>query len=85
MNSTALPRLVGMYFLWLLAAGSVAVTVAVVVTELMVVVGLIDRSGGGYGLSLSIVTGACFVVLAVIPFLFRDRFRMDDHRETEPT
>ncbi len=78
-------RLIAMYALWLLAAGSVAVTVAVVVTELMVVVGLIDRSEGGYGVSLSIVTGACFVLLAAIPFLFRDRFRVDDHREAEPT
>lgn len=78
-------RLIWMYLLWLLAAGSVAVTVAVVVTELMAMVGLVDHSGSGYGLSLSIVTGTCFVVLAAVPFAFRDRFRMDDHREVEPS
>lgn len=76
-------RLVGMYVLWLLAAGSVAVTLAVVLTEVLVITNVIDRSGSGYGLSLSIVTASSFVVLAVIPFVFRDRFRIDEDQKPE--
>ncbi|MEZ5174897.1 MAG: hypothetical protein R2823_01660 [Acidimicrobiia bacterium] len=76
------PRLVGMYALWLLASGSIAVTVAVLATEVLAIIGLVDRSGGDYGLSLSIVTGAAFVALALVPVIFRDRFR-DDKREAE--
>ncbi|MDA2980136.1 MAG: hypothetical protein O3B42_10325 [Actinomycetota bacterium] len=69
-------RLVLMFGAWLLAAGAVAVTVAVVVTEIFVVVGMVDRSGSSYRLMLNIVTGVTFVALAVIPFVFRNRFRI---------
>ena len=65
-----------MFGAWLLAAGAVAVTVAVVVTEIFVVVGMVDRSGSSYRLMLNIVTGVTFVALAVIPFVFRNRFRI---------
>jgi membrane protein YdbS with pleckstrin-like domain len=70
------PRLILMFGAWLLAAGAVAVTAAVVVTEIFVVVGLVDRSGSSYRLSLNIVTGVTFVALAAIPFVFKNRFRI---------
>lgn len=69
-----------MFAAWLLAAGAVAVTVAVVVVEILVVIGLIDRSGSGYGLWLNVATGAAFVVLAAIPFVFKTRFRPEAGR-----
>lgn len=67
-------RLVLMYAAWILAAGSVAVTIAVIVTEVFVVLGLIDRSSGAYGSSLGFVTAGVFLALAAIPFVFRSRF-----------
>jgi len=67
-------RLILMYVAWLLAAGSVAVTIAVLTTELFAAVGLVDRSGAGYGYSLGVMTAVLFVALAVVPFAFRDRF-----------
>lgn len=76
------PRLVGMFILWLLAAGSVALSVAVVVTEVLVITGVVDRSGSGYGFSLSIMTGSIFVVLAVVPFVFRHRFVQNEDRDS---
>lgn len=76
------PRLIGMFILWLLAAGSVALSVAVVLTEVLVITGIIDRSGSGYGFSLSIVTGSVFVVLAVVPFVFRHRFLHNEGRDS---
>jgi hypothetical protein len=72
-------KLVLMFVAWLFAAGAVAVTVAVVVTEMLAIAGVVDRSGASYGVSLNVITGVAFVALAVVPFVFRTRFgRADD-------
>ena len=68
------PRLILMFAAWLHAAGAIAVTVGVVVTEILVLVGVVSRSGAGYGRSLGVPTAAVFVVLVLVPFLWRDRF-----------
>ncbi|MCB1247414.1 MAG: hypothetical protein KDB69_09115 [Acidimicrobiia bacterium] len=62
---------------WILASGAIALSVAVLLTELLGVFGVVDRSGSGYGVSLRILTVAIFVVLATVPFVFRARFRAD--------
>lgn len=67
-------KLVLMYGAWLLAAGAIAVTIAVVLTEILVLIGAVERAGSGYGTSLNIFTAATFLALASVPFLFRDRF-----------
>jgi hypothetical protein len=72
-------KLVLMFVAWLFAAGAIAVTVAVVVTEMLAIAGVVDRSGASYGVSLNVITGVAFVALAIVPFVFRDRFgRADD-------
>lgn len=76
-------RLVLMYVAWLLAAGSVAVTIAVIVTEVFVVLGFVDRSSGAYGSSLGVITALLFVVLAAVPFVFRRRFAPPSSEEVE--
>ncbi len=70
-------KLLLFYAAWLFAAGAIALTFAVVATEILALVGTVDRSGSSYGLSLNLITGVTFVVLALVPFLFRDRFRPD--------
>lgn len=75
-------KLVLMFVAWLFAAGAIAVTVAVVVTEILSLIGIVDRSGSSYGLSLNLVTGVTFVALAFVPFVFRKRFVADDETET---
>jgi hypothetical protein len=73
-----------MFVAWLFAAGAIAVTVAVVVTEVLSVAGIVDRSESGYGVSLNIVTGITFVVLASVPFVFRHRFVEDANAQAGP-
>jgi len=70
-------KLVLMYVAWLFAAGAIAITVAVVLTEVLSVVGVVDRSGSGYGISLNLLTAITFVALASVPFVFRSRFVAD--------
>jgi hypothetical protein len=76
-------KLLMLYAAWLLAAGAIALTFAVVVTEVLSAIGLVDRSGSSYGISLNIVTAATFVALATIPFVFRTRFRDGAEQPTE--
>jgi hypothetical protein len=72
-----------MYGAWLLAAGSVAVTLAVIVTESFVVLGFVDRSSGAYGSSIGVVTAVVFAVLAAVPFVFRKRFVVSDGEKAD--
>jgi hypothetical protein len=67
-------KLVFMFIAWLFAAGAIAITVAVVLTEILSLVGIVDRSGSSYGVSLNVVTAVTFVTLASVPFVFRARF-----------
>ena len=67
-------KLVFMFIAWLFAAGAIAITVAVVLTEILSLVGIVDRSGASYGVSLNVVTAITFVALASVPFVFRARF-----------
>jgi hypothetical protein len=76
-------KLLLLYTAWLLAAGAIALTLAVVVTEVLSAIGMVDRSDSTYGLSLNIVTAVTFAVLAAIPFVFRNRFDPVDE-PTEP-
>ena len=63
-----------MFVAWLFAAGAIAVTVAIVLTEVLWIVGIVDRSDSSYGLSLNLLTAVTFVALASVPFVFRGRF-----------
>ena len=78
-------KLVMMYLAWLLAAGAIALTGSVVTTELAASLGIVDRSGNSYGWSLNLLTGVFFVVLALVPFLYRSRFSPDDDHRPETT
>ena len=71
-------KLVLMFVAWLFAAGAIAVTVAVVLTEILSLIGVVSRSESSYGLSLNLVTGITFLALASVPFVFRNRFASDD-------
>ena len=77
-------KLLLLFIAWLLAAGAIAITVAVVVTEILSLIGIVDRSDASYGLSLNIITGATFVALASVPFVFRSRFAVDSREAAEP-
>jgi hypothetical protein len=45
----------------------------------------VDRSGGSYGWSLNLLTAVFFLVLALVPFLYRSRFSPDKDPGAETT
>ena len=77
-------KLVLMFVAWLFAAGAIAIIAAVVMTEILSLIGVVDRSEPSYGLSLNLVTGVTFVALASVPFVFRTRFVAEGEAETDP-
>ena len=77
-------KLVLMFVAWLFAVGAIAVTVAVVLTEILSLIGVVNRSESSYGLSLNLVTGITFLALASVPFVFRKRFVADVDGQAAP-
>ena len=67
-------KLVAFFIAWIFASMTIAVVTAVVVTEILTLLGAVATGTRGYDLSLNIVTFATFAVLVSIPFVFRRRF-----------
>ncbi len=59
---------------WTLASMAIGVVTAIVGTEILKVVGIVETGTPGYNLSLNVITFTTFVVLVAIPFVFRKRF-----------
>ncbi len=70
-------KLVALGVAWVLAALAVAVVTAIVLTELLRVVGVVDGGGSSYAIALNGVAVVVFVVLVSVPILFRKRFTDD--------
>jgi len=71
-------KLILLSIAWVLASLTMGVVVAVIVTEVLRLAGIVETGSPGYSLSLNIVTFSVFVVLVAVPFVFRKRFTGDD-------
>ncbi|MGI9666824.1 MAG: hypothetical protein ACR2N2_06945 [Acidimicrobiia bacterium] len=67
-------KIIGMAIAWAFAAGFIAVVTAILVAEVLRLVGIVDSGDGSYGVSLNIVFGVVFVALLAVPVVFRRRF-----------
>lgn len=70
-------KLVVLGVAWVLAALAVAVVTAIVLTELLRVVGVVEAGGSSYAIALNGSAVVVFVVLVSVPILFRKRFTDD--------
>lgn len=59
---------------WILASIAIAVVAAIVLTELLDVIGIVESGETSYTFAINTILLAVFVVLVLIPYLFRDRF-----------
>jgi hypothetical protein len=75
-------KLVGLTIAWILASVAIAVVVSIVLTELLVLVGLIDWGTPEYSWAINGIALAMFVVVVSVPIFFRKRFTSP---ETEST
>ncbi len=67
-------KLIVLAVAWVLASLTMGVVVAVFVTEILRLVGVVESGSSGYSTSLDVVTLVVFVGLVAVPFVFRDRF-----------
>ena len=59
---------------WVLAAVAIAVVTSIVLTELLVLVGVVDWASSQYAWVINVVALVTFLVLVSVPFVFRKRF-----------
>ena len=63
---------------WVLASITIGVVTGVLVTEVLVLVGLVDAGSTEYSVSLNIISLSLFVVVGSVPLLFRGRFESSE-------
>lgn len=71
-------KLIWMSLLWLLASVMIAVVTAIVAVELLRLLGAVESGAQSYTVALNVVFAIVFVVLVLVPFVFRDRFTIRD-------
>jgi hypothetical protein len=67
-------KLIVLTIAWVLASVAMGVVIGILVTETLVLVGVVDSGTSQYRLTLNISTFTAFVVVVAIPFVFRGRF-----------
>ena len=67
-------KLIVLTVTWVLASITIGVVVGVFLTEILVLIGIVDAGSTEYGISLNIIALSVFVVVVVVPLVFRKRF-----------
>ena len=67
-------RVIGLLIAWTLASIMIAVVTAIVATEVLRLVGLVETGESSYSIAINTVFVIVLVVLVAVPFVFRRRF-----------
>jgi hypothetical protein len=67
-------KLIGLGIAWMLASIAIAVVAAMLGTELLDVVGVVESGETSYTVAINSILVLVFVGLILVPFLLRDRF-----------
>ncbi len=67
------PKLVGLLVAWALAAIAIAVVAAIVLTEFLDLIGVVESGQPSYSWAINGIALVVFVVLVAMPFLLRGR------------
>ena len=67
-------KLVGLMAGWILAAIAIAIVVSIVLTEFLVLVGIIEWATPQYAWAINGFALVTFVALVSVPLVFRSRF-----------
>jgi len=71
-------KLLGLGIAWVLTAIAIAVVFAIVLTELLGAIGVVESGRSSYSWAINGIALFVFVVLVALPFLLRDRFEATD-------
>jgi hypothetical protein len=75
-------KLIGLAIAWMLASLAIAFVAAIILTELLDVIGLVESGESSYTVVINIILLVVFAGLVLVPFLFRGRFVDPDRNET---
>lgn len=76
-------KLIGLGTAWMLAGLAIAVVTAILVTELLDVIGVVESGETSYTFAINTVLLVVFIGLLLVPFIFRGRFVDSDVDEVE--
>lgn len=67
-------KLILLFVAWLFASVMIAVVIAILGTEVLRLVGIVESGESSYSVALNVLFGVVFVALVAVPFVFRRRF-----------
>ena len=67
-------KLVALMIGWVLAAIAIAIVTAILLTEVLVLIGIVDGGTPSYSLALNGLALVVFIPLVLVPIIFRKRF-----------
>ena len=70
-------KLIVLTIAWVFASITIGVVVGVILTEVLVLIGLVDNGSREYTVSLNIIAFSAFAVVVTLPLVFRKRFAVD--------
>jgi hypothetical protein len=71
-----------MFVAWVLASVMMAVVTAIIVTEILRAIGIVDSGSSSYSIAINLTFVLVFVALVAVPFVFRKRFALDANDES---
>lgn len=76
-------KLIGLGIAWALASIAIAFVAAILGTELLDVVGIVESGESSYTIAINAIMLAVFIGLILVPFFLRNRFVDPDVSEVE--
>ena len=78
-TGSALPtwKIILMLIAWAFVAAFMGVVTAIVGTEILRLIGVVDDNTNSYQISINVIWAVVFVVVLAVPFVFRNRFISD--------
>jgi hypothetical protein len=67
-------KLIVLTIAWVFASITIGIVVGVILTEILVLIGLVDNGSREYTISLNIIAFSAFAVVVTLPLVFRNRF-----------
>jgi membrane-anchored glycerophosphoryl diester phosphodiesterase (GDPDase) len=71
-------KLIVLVVAWVLASITIGVVTGVLLTEILVLIGLVDAGSTEYSVILNIISLSVFVVVGSVPLVFRKRFESSE-------
>ncbi|MGI9642812.1 MAG: hypothetical protein ACR2N9_08515 [Acidimicrobiia bacterium] len=71
-------KIILMLVAWAFVAAFIGVVTAIVGTEILRLIGVVDSNDDSYQISINVIWAVVFVVVLAVPFVFRSRFVADE-------